>query len=235
MYCATYGDVIQAYRPTNIDDLLAHELAASGIADGMTVLDAGCGVGGPALWFARRKDIFVEAITISGVQAEWAKAAVASAGLSQKIHVQQGDYHQIDRLFPAAHFDRVLFLESLCHAEDYKRVLAGARHVLKPGGQIYIKDYVVPDFREDPEKQRALEEGLGAVAQEYNAAFPQRADFLRVLDELAFDLQSVQSTPLEEDPTDWYAFEDALGFQWRKIASVRLMVNIEIVASRPHA
>ena len=231
-YCSIYGDVIQATRPSNVQDLLTHELETAGVQDGMRILDAGCGVCGPAIWFARRRDVFVEAITISGVQADLAGKAIAEAGLERKIHVQQGDYHEIDNLFPGESFDRVLFLESLCHAEDYGRVLAGARKVLKPDGRLYVKDYVTPDYRDDPEKQRRSEEALGIMGREYSVAFPRRADLLRVLEDLSFRIELVRATPGEDDPRAWNAFEDVVGFQWRKSASVRVAESIEIVASR---
>jgi len=230
-YCSTYGDVIQAYRPSNVEDLLIHELEASGLQDGMKILDAGCGVCGPAIWFASHRDVLVEAITISPVQAELAKRAVANSGLEHKINVQQGDYHNIDSLFPSEIFDRVLFLESLCHAEDYRQVLAGAGKVLKPDGLIYIKDFVALDYHDQPEKQRLLEEGMSFMCKEYSVAFPRRVDLLGVLDELSFQVNSVRAIPMDGDFTAWYAFEDIVGFQWRKNTSVQLVENIEIVAS----
>lgn len=49
--------------------------------------------------------------------------------------VSQGDFHQLASLYPAETFDRVLFLESICHAEDYRAALSGAYAVLKPSGE----------------------------------------------------------------------------------------------------
>jgi Mycolic acid cyclopropane synthetase len=72
-YIGGVGEVFQGARPQSTDELLGYLLEAAALEDGMTVLDAGSGVCGPALWFAAHRDIRIEALTISSVQVEQAQ------------------------------------------------------------------------------------------------------------------------------------------------------------------
>jgi cyclopropane fatty-acyl-phospholipid synthase-like methyltransferase len=156
-FMKVYGDIIQAYRTRNVNDYLDYTLKSAGIEDGMTILDAGCGIGGPATYFASQKNIRVEGCTISDVQANMAQEKIAEKGLQDKVKIIRADYHEMDMLYPPEHFDRVIFLESFGHSPDKKRLIEAAWKVLKPGGYLYIKDLFEREAGGDEDMRRIKE------------------------------------------------------------------------------
>ncbi len=68
------------------------------------------GWAGPSIWFAKHKNVTIDAITISPTQLRLAQEAVAQAGLTDRIKVQLGDFHKLEEQFPVNTFDGVFFL-----------------------------------------------------------------------------------------------------------------------------
>lgn len=139
-FVKVYGEVIQAYRTRNLSNLLNYQIEVMGLSKDMLAIDAGCGVCGPACYFAEHAGVKVEAVTISEVQVEQGKAKIAERGLGDRVNVQQGDYHRLNEIFPAQSADVVYFLESFGHSNDKAQAIDSAWEVLKPGGKLYIKD-----------------------------------------------------------------------------------------------
>src|ERR1700733_2509592 len=75
-FLAVYGEVIQAYRTADIAKLLDYEISSIGFEKGMRVCDAGCGVCGPAIYFANKCGVKIEAVTISKNQCDDAQTKV---------------------------------------------------------------------------------------------------------------------------------------------------------------
>lgn len=140
-YKQVYGKIIQAHRPPNDHDLLEYTIQSAQLNDGQNILDAGCGNCEPSVYFASKFDVQIEALTISKQQVVESKQRIEETGLKDKIHVQQGDYHELDKIYPSDYFDKILFLEALGHAGEPALVIDSAYKVLKPGGEIYIKDF----------------------------------------------------------------------------------------------
>lgn len=140
-YAKVYGSTIQAHRPASEQSLLDYCIQTAGLKDGQKILDAGCGYCGPSIYFARKLKVSIDALTISIKQVEEAGKKIAESKLNGSIQVKCGDYHELDNLYPANSFDRVLFLESLGHAGNAAKVIESAYKVTKPGGEIYIKDF----------------------------------------------------------------------------------------------
>lgn len=112
---------------------------AAGIDAGSRILDAGCGVCGPAIDIARFVPrVSIDAVTISPEQAQAAKAHVEQASLTASIRVILADYHRLP--FPSATFDRVCYFESACYSWSLDELFAEAFRVIRPGGRIYVKD-----------------------------------------------------------------------------------------------
>ena len=63
-----YGNVIQAFRTNNLENLLNYQFKSAGFKNGDKLLDAGCGVCGPAIHFAKHYEVDIEAISISEKQ-----------------------------------------------------------------------------------------------------------------------------------------------------------------------
>jgi 2-polyprenyl-3-methyl-5-hydroxy-6-metoxy-1,4-benzoquinol methylase len=144
-FLKVYGDVIQAFRTHDLSHLLEYQAQAMHLQPGMRILDAGCGVCGPAIYFARHHGVYVDAITASAVQQRQAQQRIAAEGLQEHIQVAQGDYHQLGKYFPAGQYDVVYFLESFGHSPDKRAAIASAWNMLKPGGMLYIKDLFIKE------------------------------------------------------------------------------------------
>ena len=80
-FVKVYGEVIQAFRTHDLSNLLNYQANEMKLKSGMRVLDAGCGVCGPAIFFAREYGVQVDAITASSVQREAAQKRINEAGL----------------------------------------------------------------------------------------------------------------------------------------------------------
>jgi len=139
-FMRVYGPVIQAFRTKNADDLLNYEMLSMGLRRGQRVLDAGCGVGIPALYFARHAGVTVDALTISQKQFEAAVTNIAAQDMGNQVSVTRGDYHRLTDYFEPASYDVIYFLESLGHSRDKEHLLKVCWETLKPGGLLYIKD-----------------------------------------------------------------------------------------------
>jgi len=141
-YLENYGDVIQAFRPSNTEKLLDYVGRSAGLNWKLKVLDLGCGVGGPAIHFAKRWNVQVDAVTISDVQYNEAHRKIENAQLSGNISLHLGDYHHLEHLpIQDSFYDSVLFLESLGHSNNVALAIKNAYQKLKKGGVLYIKDF----------------------------------------------------------------------------------------------
>jgi ubiquinone/menaquinone biosynthesis C-methylase UbiE len=129
----------------------------SGIQPGSYILDAGCGVCGPSIDIAQHIEaVRIEAITLSPAQATTARELVQQTGLADKIQIHVGDFHHLP--FADEVFDLVFFLESSGYSYDRHLLFAEVYRVLRPGGNLYIKE---PFSKESPlsdQEQRELAE-----------------------------------------------------------------------------
>lgn len=145
-FLKVYGDVIQAYRTHDVSKLLDYQIASMQLRTGMKVLDAGCGVCGPAVYFAKNANVEVHAITISEEQFSKSEEKISKSELTDKVNVYCGDYHEMKKVVNQDEFDVVYFLESFGHSPYHSKAIDASWEVLKPGGLLYIKDL----FRRDP-------------------------------------------------------------------------------------
>jgi tocopherol O-methyltransferase len=102
------------------------------------VLDAGCGVGGSAVWLARHRGARVVGITLSRRQARRARAFARRHGVAGRVDVCVADFTRT--AFPAGTFDVVWALESACYAPDKAAFVREACRVLRPGGRLVVGD-----------------------------------------------------------------------------------------------
>lgn len=213
-YLRGFGEFFQGSRPDSDEQLVSYTIEAAQLADGQDVLDAGCGVGGPALAFATHLDLRIEGVTLAPAQVDEARTRIAKAELKGSVAVRQGDFHQLATLYPGRQFDRVLLLESLCHAESYRDVLAGARDLLKPGGKIYIKEFYAVDHRARPERIEAQNTDLKRLTDIYKLVVPDLPSVLDLVSELGFQLVYLRMPEFEPTYRHWAQYEVETGRPW---------------------
>lgn len=139
-FLQVYGEIIQAFRTNNLSNILDYQIQSIGLKKEHRVLDAGCGVCGPARYFAKNVQCTIDAVTVSEVQLQFAKDKIQEEQLQHLVQPHLHDYHLVDKLFPKETFDIAYFLESFGHSTDKEKLLRAIWKVLKPGGEVYIKD-----------------------------------------------------------------------------------------------
>lgn len=193
-----YGDIIQAFRTKNVEDYLDYTIKSADLKNGQTILDAGCGIGGPSKFFASKLDIQIEACTISDYQAETGKKLIEEAGLQDKVHIQRADYHEMDKLYPNNHFDRVIFLESFGHSNDKRKVIDAAWEVLKPGGFLYIKDLFEREAGGDDDQKR-IHEICEEINKAYQYAIADLHTIITLIRQKGYILHSIKTPEVDLD------------------------------------
>ena len=103
----------------------------AGIAGDDRVLDAGCGVGGSAIWLAQEIGCRVTGITLSEHQVAQSRKNAEQRGVSALTDFRVGDFTATD--FDEAAFDVVWAVEAVCHAENKRDFVDEAYRILAPG------------------------------------------------------------------------------------------------------
>jgi len=110
------------------------------------VLDAGCGVGGTLIHFAKAAGCTGVGITLTPHQAEKATMNAQKAGVSHLLRFEVMDYTNTS--FESEQFTAITGIESICYAAPKMAFLKEAKRLLKPGGKIALaenlqgKDYL---------------------------------------------------------------------------------------------
>ena len=128
------------------------------ITSGERVLDAGCGVGGSAIWLANEVGCSVTGITLSEHQVEESCKNAEERGVAEKTEFQVADYTATG--FDDASFDVVWAVESVCHAENKQDFIDEAFRVLKPGGRLILADFFATKKSFNEEEQKLMDDWL---------------------------------------------------------------------------
>ena len=99
---------------------------------GMTVIDVGCGIGGPMRRVAREAGVRVVGINNSEIQLEKAKTLNSEAGIGAMVDCLACNFMDMGAIADNT-FDRGYAIESTCHAPDKAGAFAEIYRVLKPG------------------------------------------------------------------------------------------------------
>lgn len=209
-YLSVYGDVIQAFRPKKTTDLLDYIIKSSGIKSGMSILDAGCGVCGPAIFMAKRKKLQIDAITISEEQGTVANAKIDKERLKKFIQVKVGDYHCLSQYYNASSFDAVFFLESLGHAENPGLVLEQSYQVLTNGGFVYIKDFF-KKHHGNTYKNARISKVIENINHSYSYNTLELESLLFAAREIGFEIQFIKKFDFKDDISIRFDFESKFG------------------------
>lgn len=138
------------------DSILRHEHYLSsklGLKAGDEVLDAGCGIMGPARNIAKFSGANITGITINEHQVERCKTLNSQTNVAGQLKVIQGDFMSLP--FPNNHFDKIYAIEALCHAPDLAGVYQQIYDKLKPGGVAGFYEWAMTD-KYDPNNAEHL-------------------------------------------------------------------------------
>jgi cyclopropane-fatty-acyl-phospholipid synthase len=96
-------------------------------------LDVGCGWGGLLVHAAERYGVRAMGITLSPVQAAWAREVAARAGLGDRCRIEVMDYRELP---VGARFDKIASVGMIEHVGlgRYPRYFGGLFRLLRPGG-----------------------------------------------------------------------------------------------------
>lgn len=132
-----WDDTTATYREAsnNTNKVVADALELS---QGDVVLDAGCGVGGTAVWMASHYDVRVTGITIVPSHIKRARDWARKNKTFNPVKFELADY--ADTGFKGSSFDKVFGIESVCHAPVKSEFLREAYRLLKPGGKLVVLD-----------------------------------------------------------------------------------------------
>jgi len=140
--CCWWGEGVESLEQAE-EEMLRLTCERAGIADGMEVLDLGCGWGSLSLWIARRHPACrVLAVSNSAAQRESILADCRRLGLAN-VEIVTAD---MNRFSPGRTFDRVVSVEMFEHMRNYEALLGRIASWLSPGGKLFVHVFCHRDF-----------------------------------------------------------------------------------------
>jgi len=141
-----YSSGLWSHGVENLDTaeeaMLALVCARAELADGMRVLDLGCGWGSLSLWIAEHYPrCRVLAVSNSKLQREFILARCAERQIGN-VEVVTRDVNHFD---PDERFDRVISVEMFEHVRNYDRLLARIAKWLQPNGKLFVHHFAHRD------------------------------------------------------------------------------------------
>ncbi len=171
---------------------------------GMTVIDVGCGTGGPMRRVVKEAGVRVVGVNISEVQLAKAKSLNAEAGIDHMVDYLECSFMDMDSIADDT-FDRGYAIESTCHAPDKAGAFAEIYRVLKPGALFWGQEMCMTG-QFDPEDEQHLK-----IKQDlmYGIALNDIAtmgEVNRALETAGFQVIEAKNRAAEENgpTTPWY-------------------------------
>ncbi len=167
-----------------------------GISSEDYVLDAGCGVGGNAVFLAKTFGCKVVGITITPQQIKLAKKNAEKAGVSHLCEFFEMDY--MKTTFEDDSFDIVMGLESICYAHPQQNFIKEVSRILKPGGKFGMADGFASREKYEGADKRMMNRWLDGWLVTSMATPGQWADYAG---EVGFKSTSYTNTTKQAQPT----------------------------------
>jgi cyclopropane-fatty-acyl-phospholipid synthase len=126
------------------EEMLALSCARAELADGMDVLELGCGWGSLTLWMAEKfPGSRITGVSNSATQREHIEAEAARRGLAN-VRILTADMN----IFEAGDggFDRVVSVEMFEHMKNYRLLMAKVARWLRPGGKLFVHIFTHREF-----------------------------------------------------------------------------------------
>lgn len=109
------------------------------VAPGSHLLDVGCGLGGPARYFAQRFGCRVSGVDLTGPFIDAGQRLTALLGLKEQVDLRVGDAQELpydDESFDGAYAQHVTM-----NVPDRPALFASAFRVLRPGGFLAVTEH----------------------------------------------------------------------------------------------
>ncbi len=130
------------------------------LREGMTVIDVGCGIGGPMRRVIREAGVRVVGINSNEIQLDKARSLNAEAGLDHMADYVACSFMDMGAIADDT-FDRGYAIESTCHAPDKAGAFAEIYRVLKPGALFWGQEMCLTDsFDPGDKRHRAIKQEL---------------------------------------------------------------------------
>jgi len=153
-----YATLDRSLDPRGPDTM--HAMAASYITPGALILDAGCRDASHLIRLVQATGSRGVGVDPVDVHIELARAAVARAGLGQRIEIVQGVMQQL--AYPDNHFDLVWCRDVVEVVAELQPALNEAARVLRPTGRMLVYTDFVTD-RLEPDERAMLNRHLANV------------------------------------------------------------------------
>jgi SAM-dependent methyltransferase len=146
VFGAEYPEGVEPYSYISRTELerLAVELD---VTRGDTLVDVGCGRGGPGLWIAARTGASLIGLDIAETAVDAARERAVQLGLDERSEFRLGSFESTGL---EAAVDAVMSVDALVFAPDKPAALAELRRVLRPGGRLVFTSW---DFHRQPENR----------------------------------------------------------------------------------
>jgi ubiquinone/menaquinone biosynthesis C-methylase UbiE len=119
--------------------LLDHLANALALSPGATLVDMGCGRGGPGLWLAQSQGAVLIGVDFSAVAVQQATDRAALFGLADRARFVVGDLAATG--LPDGGADAVVSIDALHFAADPTAAAREALRLLRPGGRLALTNW----------------------------------------------------------------------------------------------
>ena len=174
------------------------------LREGMTVIDVGCGIGGPMRRVVREGGVRAVGVNSSEVQLDKARSLDAEAGIEHMVDYLACSFMDMGAIADDT-FDRGYAIESTCHAPDKAGAFAEIYRVLKPGALFWGQEMCMTDkFDPDDNRHRAIKQDLmHGIALKDIATM---GEVNRALETAGFQVIEARDRAVDENSpvTPWY-------------------------------